>query len=331
MQDLQRFQAQLLSEKVDMTRARLMEWYVHNNNKCYVSFSGGKDSTVLAYIAAQVCSVLKCDLILWFSDTGLEFPELKKHVKSFVEYLRRTYTDIHIELVIDYPKDKNGKRISFRDVILDVGYPIISKEVAQKVEFARSKPDGYCAEAFDPDSDYCKKYPKNCLKRWRGLLEAPFKISSKCCDIMKKKPAKAFEKMYCLKPILATMACESSLRRNDWLKNGCNAFNRGQRPISKPMSFWLEQDVLEFIHINNIPIATCYGDIIEKDGMLTTTLYKRTGCMYCMFGVHRELQPNRFQILKDTHPAIWDYCMKPVEEGGLGLRDILEYIWVNSE
>lgn len=53
--------------------------------------------------------------------------------------------------------------------------------------------------------------------------------------------------------------------------------------------------------------------------------------MYCMFGVHRELQPNRFQILKDTHPAIWDYCMKPVEEGGLGLRDILEYIWVNSE
>ena len=142
MQDLQRFQAQPLSEKVDMTRARLMEWYVHNNNKCYVSFSGGKDSTVLAYIAAQVCSVLKCNLILWFSDTGLEFPELKKHVKSFVEYLRRTYTDIHIELVIDYPKDKNGKRISFRDVILDVGYPIISKEVAQKVEFARSKPDG---------------------------------------------------------------------------------------------------------------------------------------------------------------------------------------------
>lgn len=53
--------------------------------------------------------------------------------------------------------------------------------------------------------------------------------------------------------------------------------------------------------------------------------------MYCMFGVHRELQPNRFQILKDTHPVIWDYCMKPVEEGGLGLRDILEYIWVNSE
>lgn len=42
MQDLQRFQAQPLSEKVDMTRARLMEWYVHNNNKCYVSFSGGE-------------------------------------------------------------------------------------------------------------------------------------------------------------------------------------------------------------------------------------------------------------------------------------------------
>ena len=65
-----------LNEKVGVTQARTMEWYIHYNKKCYVSFSGGKDSTVLAYIAAQVCYLFQCKLVLWFSDTGLEFKEL---------------------------------------------------------------------------------------------------------------------------------------------------------------------------------------------------------------------------------------------------------------
>ena len=78
---------------------------------CYVSFSGGKDSSVLADLTARVCKVLNCKLVLWFSDTGLEFPEIKKHVKEFPEYLKNRY-GIEVELIVDYPRDKSGKRIS---------------------------------------------------------------------------------------------------------------------------------------------------------------------------------------------------------------------------
>ncbi len=58
-------------------------------------------------------------------------------------------------------------------------------------------------------------------------------------------------------------------------------------------------------------------------GGLTTTGCKRTGCMFCMFGVHLEKQPNRFQQMYKTHPKQWDYCINK-----LGLKQVLDYIHV---
>lgn len=95
------------------------------------------------------------------------------------------------------------------------------------------------------------------------------------------------------------------------------------------MSFWTEQDVLEYIHRFNIPYASVYGDIvIDDNGKYQTTGVQRTGCMYCMFGVQREKEPNRFQRMKITHPKIYEYCMKPMDEGGLGLAEVLDFIGV---
>ena len=42
-------------------------------------------------------------------------------------------------------------------------------------------------------------------------------------------------------------------------------------------------------------------------------------------------EPNRFQKLKETHPRVWDYCMRPVEDGGLGMKEVLDYIHVKTE
>lgn len=50
--------------------------------------------------------------------------------------------------------------------------------------------------------------------------------------------------------------------------------------------------------------------------------------MYCMFGVHLEKEPNRFQKLKKTHPQLYKWCMKPIENGGLGLDSVLDFIKV---
>lgn len=69
----------------------------------------------------------------------------------------------------------------------------------------------------------------------------------------------------------------------------------------------------------------------EREREYELTGVTRTGCMFCMFGVHLEKQPNRFQRMKETHPKQYAYCMKPVEEGGLGVAKVLDYINVPYE
>ena len=113
-------------------------------------------------------------------------------------------------------------------------------------------------------------------------------------------------------------------------KNGCNAFE-AQNPSSTPLAFWNEQDILRFIKKYELPIPSVYGEIIEKNDKLFLTGVNRTGCIFCMFGCHMEKEPNRFQRLKETHPKLWRYGMKPVEDGGLGLKTVLDFIGVKSE
>ena len=85
--------------------------------------------------------------------------------------------------------------------------------------------------------------------RYLFMLDAPFDVSSQCCKVMKKKPAREYAKKTGRKPMTATMATESKLRASNWIKHGCNAFE-SQNPISNPMSFWTEQDVLLYIKEN---------------------------------------------------------------------------------
>lgn len=329
--DLKTMQAWDLEHKVRVTQTRILEWYRKYNNQVYVSFSGGKDSTVLADLCARICKSLECKLILWFSDTGLEYPEIKQHIKNYSEWLKNTY-DIEVELVIDYPKDKNGKRITFKEVVKQYGYPMISKEISRDVYVAKNKPNGKTYQKFIRNSDYHKKYGDRwLLEKWLFLVDSKFKISNQCCNIMKKNPAHNFNKVSGLKPIIGTMACESQLRKKEWLQNGCNAFNK-DNPSSQPISFWTEQDVLTYLKEFNIPYASVYGDIVEdENGKLKTTKCNRTGCVFCGFGCHLEKEPNRFQRLKQTHPKLWEYCMKDVSEGGLGMKEVLECINVKYE
>lgn len=75
------------------------------------------------------------------------------------------------------------------------------------------------------------------------------------------------------------------------------------------MAFWTEQDVLKYISEQRIDIASVYGDIIDDEGALRCTGAKRTGCMFCMFGVDLEKSPNRFELMRQTHQTQYRYCM----------------------
>lgn len=301
-------QAWPLSRKIQITQTRIIEWYIKNKGQVYVSFSGGKDSTVLLDLARRAFP----DIGAVFVDTGLEFPEIRDFVKT-----KNNVTWLKPEM-------------NFRKVIAKYGYPLISKEVAGKIYNARR--GGCYVDRFDGSSEYVKKYGQRyCMAKWNWLKDSDIPIGNQCCNVMKKKPAKAYEKASGKKPMVATMACESAQRKQVWLRTGCNAFDN-KRPISQPMSFWTEQDVLKYLKEFHIPYCSVYGEIIEdKNGKLHTTGRDRTGCVFCGFGAHLEKEPNRFQMLKQTHPKLWNYCMKPWDEGGLGMKEPLEYIGIQID
>lgn len=248
-----------------------------------------------------------------FVDTGLEYPELRGFVKTIGN--------------VTWVKPE----MNFKAVIQKYGYPLISKEVSQKIYEARKTPCGAYAARFEDGNAHTLKYGKRySMVKWKWLRDSNIPISHMCCNVMKKRPAKKYEKETGRKPIVGTMACESNLRKNVWKKNGCNAFD-SKRPISQPLSFWTEQDILKYLLKFNIPYAPVYGEIISENDRLHTSGCDRTGCVFCAYGCHLEKEPNRFQRLKVTHPKLWSYCMKPWDEGGLGMKEVLDYIGVKYE
>lgn len=315
--DLKEMQEWCLQKKIQVTQHKIIEWYKHFDNKVYVSFSGGKDSTVLADLTARVCKVHNKKLTLVFADTGLEYPEVRKFTNEFTQWLINTYK-IDVELI----KLKPIK--PFTQVIKEYGYPIISKDVALSVRYAR-KGSQWAINNFDGLDNKGKpsNFKKGMYSKYKYLVNAPFKISDECCAFLKEKPCLNYEKETGNKPIIGIMASESKRRKNAYLKNGCNSFE-SKRQTSTPMGFWKETDILIYLRDFNIPYASVYGDIIENDkGKLYTTGCDRTGCIFCGFGCQAEKEPNRFQRLMITHPKLYDYCMNK-----LGLREVLDYIGV---
>ena len=286
-----------LEIKILKSRQRIREWVTHfGTDGVYISFSGGKDSTVLLHLVRE----LYPDIEAVFVNTGLEYPEIQRFVKTFDN------------VKILYPE------MSFKEVISIYGYPLLSKSIAHKIDSANrglTWANKYFEGTATTKTGHLSLYN---IKKYKPLINADFNISPKCCDIMKKNPLHKYEKESKKTPIIATMASESKTRLSSWLQTGCNAFE-SKNKISKPLSFWSESDILEYIYKNNIKIANVYGFICnDYNGQLAfdncgcrfyTTGCDRTGCIFCGFGAHLEKGEGRFQRLKRTHPKQYDFCI----------------------
>lgn len=271
-----------LDTKIAMTNQRIFEWYYRWGGEVYISFSGGKDSTVLLDIVRKEFPNVEGV----FVDTGLEYPEIRQFVKTIPN--------------VRWIKPK----VDFKTVLDTYGYPVISKEQSRYICDVRSPTT---SEKLKDQRLNGKNFKIS--KKWRFLLEAPFKISDKCCYKLKKEPIARYEKETGNKPFIGTMAEESMQRKTAYLKSGCNSFN-STRPKSTPMAFWTTRDVWDYISKYNIKYSSIYD-----------MGYNRTGCMFCMYGVHCEKNPNRFELMKKTHPQMYQYCISK-----LGCGKVLDYI-----
>ena len=98
------------------------------------------------------------------------------------------------------------------------------------------------------------------------------------------------------------------------------------------MGFWTRQDILRYLHDFNIPIAPPYGEIIKlENGKFEFTKEHNTGCKLCLFGCHLEKEPNRIQRLANIEPNTYKFVMKSREEGGLGYREVMDYLGIPYE
>lgn len=284
--------------KIAFTELRIRRWYQYFGGDVYLSFSGGKDSTVLLDITKRIYP----DVPAVFCDTGLEYPEVRSFALSKAD-------------VIIKPK------MTFKQVIEKYGYPIPSKEQAKFIHEARTtKSDKLRNRRLHGRGD--GKNVGVISKKWLPLLHAPFDVSDTCCDVMKKRPFKQYSKETGRKAMTAVMASESVRREQNYLQRGCNAFDM-KDPKSTPMAIWLEQDVLRYIKERGIEYASCYGDIVETPIGLKCTKEDRTGCMFCMFGVQFDGNPNRFQRMEIDHPKQYDYCINK-----LGIGRVLDYVGI---
>lgn len=365
LSDLYQMQSLPLSAKILMTKQRI-RWWVDEfgEDGVYVSFSGGKDSTVLLHMARQEFPNLKAT----YADTGLEFPEIKAFVKTYAN--------------VDILKPK----MSFPKVVEKYGFPLISKDVSKTVYEVQKYGKDRAKRSYSrfiPDSEYNKKYNGvYSLAKWSFWLEndAPH-ISHMCCKIMKKEPFKQYEKTTGRFPITGEMASESRLRKMQWMKNGCNAFE-AKHKVSKPMSFWTEQDVLLYVrefgeqmmgekrtwymqaHQDDMsldemeevfkgeqwkhPICSVYGDIVndndvEIKGQMTfddlgifgigrpclkTTGASRTGCVLCGYGAHLDKpDEQRFLRLAETHPQ-YIKALYGIKNSGVSYAEAID--WLNE-
>lgn len=320
--ELQRRLGFSLREKIKWTIERYLDFIeVLRLDSVYISFSGGKDSQVLADIierlhAGKMMEFLEYEYLFFynkfikdkpsppkvFSNTGLEFPEIVAHVKNFdnVFILRpkRSWFDVVKNVGFLIGSKKTSRMIK------DIRTPTTRNQATRTLYLTGIKKDGSKSKSF------------KLAKKWHKLINAPFKISDKCCDIFKKEPFKEYEKKTNKKPIIATMVGEADMRRVSYMYSGCNNFSG--KINSKPMSIWTQENVWEYAKLYSIHFADVYYD--RKIEGVNVPAESRTGCMFCQIG-DKETISKRIDRLAISHPKIHKNLIQKIE-----INKILEYI-----
>lgn len=296
IEELQERQSWSLFQKIDHSVGSIESFISRTQKIPYVSFSGGKDSTVLLDICRRFVNK---NIKAVFVNTGNEYPEIVKFVRS---------TD-NVSIITP--------NVSIREVIEKIGFPLISKEVAKGIWDAKKTKSEKLLRIRLFGTYSSKGYVSGKIpNKWQFLIREPFMISDKCCYYLKKKPLKEYQRKTGEVPIIGTLAEESNARRQQYIRRGgCNSFKENHI-ASYPLSIWTEQDIHSYIQHFNLAICELYKN----------PNCKRTGCMFCGFGAHLG-QQNRFDLLYELHPNIYKAIMN-YSNNGFTYREALHKLHI---
>ena len=285
-----------LEQKIDHTIGTVESFIARTGKTPYVSFSGGKDSTVLLDICRRFVSR---NMKAVFDNTGNEYPEIVQFVRTMEN------------VTIITPK------LSIRQIIANNGFPLISKETAQGIRNAKTTKSEKLRNIRLYGTDPARGLTSGKIpNKWQYLINEPFMVSEKCCALLKKRPFARYQRETGELPIIGTMASESRLRQLQYIiRGGCNSWNANHL-ASYPLSIWTEADIWAYIHKFNIPVCSLYS----REGC------DRTGCMFCGFGAHLEKR-SRFAVLYDLHPKLYEVFMR-YENNGITYRQALRRIGI---
>lgn len=289
LQELQERQSWTLDQKIDHAVGTIENFVSRTGKNVYVSFSGGKDSTVLLDLTRRF---YKKDTPAVFCNTGNEYPEILKFVKSVdnVTILKVKTTMVQI--------------------IQKQGFPLISKDVSEKLRQIRHSKSKKLVDIRMNGYPGRKCTMARLPRKWLYLKDAKFDISERCCDVLKKSRFKKYERENDLCPLIGIRAEESRLRMMQYIiRGGCSAFN-GPRPRSFPISIFTEKDIHDYISRFNVHICSIYND----------PCVHRTGCMMCGFGADQD--PEHFTYLYQHYPKVYNYFMR-LENNGVSYREAL--------
>lgn len=350
MDDLKEMQMRPPGRQINVAISKILEAIRDTEGDISISFSGGKDSCLVADLYCDVVRGTRYadkPVHLDFADTTNETSAMLRHVDYFPEYLRNRY-GVNVELTRFRPK--NGR--TWAKVILEEGCPFISKRTASSIRKIRSGMNRTGTSYEDAiklftDKDELWKVMEledrgfshtevlyltgwihsrqrfskfyRIPRMWLPMLNSPVPVSEVCCSRIKEGslPNRA--------TMTGEMAQESERRRDDYLYTGCNFRLADGTYKSKPLGPMTEQAVLYGLKTRNVPICEDYGDIVPDGcGGLMCSKCNRTGCALCGFGSH--LDPGRFLRIAETEPAKIAFAFRPYDQGGAGYKEICEYM-----
>lgn len=289
-----------LDKHISDAMHRIERLYYETDGKCYLSFSGGKDSTiVLAVIklCEEIGTIPKNAIPAVFCDTKIELDV----TVDFVHWVKDNWYN-NVQII------KTEK--SFAQVIKEYGKPFRSKMKSHHISAYQKNPDSKTSKYLYDDTVGKSKKIRLSNKDFHILHSSfPIKISNKCCDVMKKKPFAKYEKdneiagyfsgMRMLEGGQRQLVFEKRIESGD--KRPCTHVSGGVTSVS-PIFDWTDDTCGEFIQKYSIPLSRAYTEYGEE----------RTGCFLCPYGLDVDKRLEVLHAYEPNHYKAALYFLKDV-------------------